>query len=321
MAFRVVLLAVALLMLALSTQQTVEAKSPSFILTGGELGEYAAVVYPPWPEGPYKPFGAPASQLVSIVGPEELSALRYEIYEPGPYQAVYGPDYHYYPAERILYDTEYDHWFDVLSEWAAFMESAIDEALAERARGELEAGPLAAGLRQYHIPDGAIWLRAYAAGEEIEYSASLSFGRCPECIGIVGRPEQFVMRDMVATLGNAPIAGGSQRDPSYVLEYYASYGGGGSGGVAGFYAPPVDDTNGRFWPPAYMHNPGVAYFETTPGFDAAIARALADPYARAPEASAIGTDDSGFRATAVGAALLAVVLGVGVIGGFARRRG
>ena len=320
MVYRLLGIVAALVLLALNTN-TASAKQPSFIITGGELGEYAAVVSSPWPEGPYLPFGAPVSQLELMPSPDVASSLRYDVYGSGPYGAASGPSYHYYPAGRILYDIEYDHWFDVLPDWAAFMESAIDEALAEQERGELEVGPIAAGLRQSRIPDGSLWLRSFTAGEWSPYEGDLGFGSCPVCIGLVGRPEQFAMRDMLETLSREPITTPLLRLPAYSIEFYSAVGRGGVGGTVGFYAPQEAGEPGRFWPSGYNNDPEAPYYETTTGFDAAIEAALAGPYARAPETSGIGTDDFGSSATAAGAAVLAVVLGVGVVGGFARRRG
>ena len=210
------------------------------------------------------------------LGLRGLLLVRYEIYDSGPYRGVNGPDYYYYPAERLLYEIEFDRWYYALSNWAAFMESAIDDALAEKARGELEIGPIAAGLWQLGLPNGSVWLRPYAADEGSGYEWSLSSGRCPGCVGLPRGPEQFVLRDMVATLSREPITTPSSRPPAYAIEYYTVLGEGGSGGLVGFYAPPQDGEAGRFWPPAYYaHDPNEPYFETTPGFDDTITRALA----------------------------------------------
>ncbi len=46
MGYRLLGFAAALLMLSLSAQQTAEAKPPRYIITGGELGAYAAHIEP-----------------------------------------------------------------------------------------------------------------------------------------------------------------------------------------------------------------------------------------------------------------------------------
>ena len=278
MAYRLLGIVAALVLLALNTN-TASAKQPSFIITGGELGEYAAVVSSPWPEGPYLPFGAPMSQLELMPSPDVAPSLRYDVYNGGLFGVASGPSYHYYPAGRILYDAEYDRWFDVLPDWAAFMESAIGEALAERERGELEIGPIAAALRKSRIPEGTVWLRSYSPGEGLEhafaYETSLSFDRCPECTPLPRGAEQFAMRDMVETLSREPITKPSSRPPAYAMEYYSAVGRGGVGGLVGYYAPPEGGEPGRFWPPGYKNDSGEPYYETTPGFDRTISNAFA----------------------------------------------
>ncbi len=102
MAHRLLGIVAALILLGLTTN-SVSAKQPSFIITGGELGEYAAVVWVPSPEGSYIPeIGVPTSQLVRTDGEPPALSLHYDLYGSGPFRAALGPDYVYYPAERRL---------------------------------------------------------------------------------------------------------------------------------------------------------------------------------------------------------------------------
>ena len=281
MAYRLLGIAVVLALLALNTSSA-SAKQPSFILTGGELGEYAAHVSSPLPQGLYLVFGAPVSQLALTQAPNSEPTLRYAIYDSGPYAAWKGPGYYYYPTTRLLQRLDKDRWYDVLPEWAAFMDSAIEDALAEKARGELEIGPIAAGLRQSRIPKGTLWLRPNAGGEGSSYSA-LSFGRCAGCAPLLGSAEEFVMRDLAAMLSKGPTTDHSPRGPAYAIEYFASYGQGGVGGLVGFYAPPEDGGPGRFWSAGYNYDTEEPYFKATAGFDAVIARALDASQEQPPE--------------------------------------
>ena len=83
MGYRFIGIVMVLVLLALNTSGA-SAKSPSFILTGGELEDYAAPVVSPFPEGPYLVFGAPTSQLVATPSPETAPSLRYAVYHSGP---------------------------------------------------------------------------------------------------------------------------------------------------------------------------------------------------------------------------------------------
>ena len=328
MAFRLLGIVTVLALLVVNPSGA-SAKQPSFILTGGELGEYAAHVSSPLPQGPYLVFGAPVSQLALTQAPSSEPSPRYAIYDAGPYAAWKGPSHYYYPTTRLLHslDLDKDRWYDVLPEWAAFMDSAIEEALAQKGRGELELGPIAAGLRQSWIPRGTLWLRPNAGGEGSSYSAS-SVSRCAGC-AFLGPAEEFVMRDLAAMLSKGPTTDHSPRGPAYAIEFFASYGRGGVGGLVGFYAPPEDGESGRFWPPGYNYDTETPYFEATAGFDAVIASALSGPQTN-PQSSELESQvqaarpDRGVpRSTmfgAIAAGALAVLVGISVRT-LVRRRG
>ena len=82
------------------------------------------------------------------------------------------------------------------------------------------------------------------------------------------------MRDLVAMLREGPTTDHSPSGPVYAIEFFASYGRGGVGGLVGFYAPPEEGDSGRFWSPGYNYDTEEPFFETTLGFDAVIVRAL-----------------------------------------------
>ena len=325
MAYRLLGIVTVLVLLALDPSGA-SAKSPSFILTGGELGEYAAHVFSPLPQGPYLVFGAPVSQLTLTQAPGGEPSPRYAIYDSGPYAAWNGPNHYYYPTARLLHTLTQDRWHDVLPEWAAFMDSAIETALAEKGRGELEVGPIAAGLRQSRMPKGTLWLRP-SVGRDGSSFSSLSFGRCGGCAPLLGSAEEFVMRDLAAMLSKGPTTDHAPRGPAYAIEFFASYGRGGVGGLVGFYAPPEDGESGRFWPPGYNYDTETPYFQATAGFDAVILRALEGRDNQPPELpspiQAARPDRGVPRSTmfgAIAAGALAVLVGISVRT-LVRRRG
>ena len=127
------------------------------------------------------------------------------------------------------------------------------------------------------------------------------------------------MRDLAAMLSKGPTTDHSPRGPAYAIEYFASYGRGGVGGLVGFYAPPEDGESGRFWPPGYNYDTETPYFEATAGFDAVVASALSGPQPEpqsselASRVQAAGPDRGVPRSTmfgAIAAGALAVLVGV-----------
>ena len=91
------------------------------------------------------------------------------------------------------------------------------------------------------------------------------------------------------------------------------------GGLIGFYAPPEEGGPGRFWSAGYNYDTEEPYFETTPGFEAVIARALDASQEQPPELASriqVTRPDRGLpRSTMIGASAavaLAVLVGVSV---------
>lgn len=250
-----------------------EAKGATYILAGGELGRYAVMIGTP--QGSW----LPGEHDHEVEPPRQPSSLVYDMYASYGNLAVShqlangGPELRYYPELRLLQRSQPDSWYRLAPETAAFLDAAIEEALAKRGRGELEKGPIAADFRARHLPEVRYWLRPSTAVDESPGVPALA--GCAECIGLAGPREAFIMRDLVEVLSQAPKAHGRLPEASaFLIEYEGivepPYGG--IGGRLGHYDPPAGDAPGRFWPGGYSLD--MPYYETTAGFDAVIAEAL-----------------------------------------------
>lgn len=324
-----------LLAVALVAVRDAEAKGGiGVIITGGELGAHAAYGVAPFPaEGPYFPDGWPISTTENalVEPPAKLPQLAYDFYSAHvlPYQLADGPAQHYYPELRLVHqrrvaEQDADDWYEVTPETAASIEATIDDALAHKALGELENDVVVASLRGRHLTDVTYWLRPYQPVTENDRSewSTASLSLCDECI--VLRPtDEFIMRHYVETTSRPPRTDGAARArPMFVIEFEGivlpPYGG--IGGRLGFYDPPVDGEPGRFWL-------GDTYFETTAGFDAFVAEALArvekEPSPKEAEVEERSSVTGGTLPTAMliaGLAAASVAAG-GAAVAYARRRG
>ena len=273
------------LLFCLTLEQAEGKSMTGFVITGGALGEDAAFVELPIPEGTYLPIGIPMSNLQAIGQPRQLPDLSYDLYGGG-LDLSGGPDYRYYPEAGLLYDTNYDNWWEVLPQGMTLLAGPIDDALAKSARGELLRGVVPAYLRFAHMDQAGYWLRPVQTGAlgagalGADYSATLG---CREC-AYIPDPGNFAMRDLVATLESTPVVSDEvDRGPTFYLEFYGQVGSGGFGGLLGVYAPPDEGQSGRLW--LAGRTTFDRFFETTPGFDDTAAQELRSVPPPAPDSS------------------------------------
>ena len=325
---RLLSVGVVLVLLAASTRDA-EAKLPSYILAGGELGPYSASFssLPLVADGGL-PGYLPSERDRVVVAPQRLPAIGYDLYPSYDLGVAHqlasgGPELRYYPELHLLHERRSDRWYELTPEAAAFLDAAIEDALAKKAAGELEEGPMAADFRARRLPEVAYWLKPYWTAHE-----NFAAGPCEDCAGLTGSREEFIMRHLVETM-SGPLRGPNGPTPElppFALEYYGivepPYGG--IGGRLGYYDPPTSDRPGRFWPGGYSGE--ALYYETTPGFDAfvaeAVGRASASPATLLTSAAAPDEGVSiGMMTVMSGLAAALVALGATAAVMFAWRRG
>ena len=307
--------------LVLVSARGAEAKLPSYVIAGGDLGSYAADFSalalvrdggsPGW---------LPGESAQAVEPPKRLPSLAYDLYPSYgnfavPYQlANGGPELRYYPDLRLLQRraADADAWYALAPEAVAFLDAAIEEALAKKAAGELEEGPIAADFRARHLPDVGYWLVPFSTVATNEGYIAPSLSGCDECTILVGSREEWIMRHLVETVSQ-PLQGPASARPAFAIEYYGIVlpPSGGIGGLLGFYAPPIGDGAGRFWPGGYSTD--APYFETTAGFDAFVAEAAS--YASAsPDAPPVGEQvQPASAATADGPAIWMMMTAAGAL--------
>lgn len=319
-------LAALLLVLSLSAD-TAAAKGPAYLLTGGELGSHAYLLDGFISDVDGTDWAASAGG-VRVDPPRTVPSLAYDIYSrygtfAVPYQSnVIGPEMRYYPGLGLLEKVRAQTWYQPPAEAINYFDTAIQDALALMARGELDNDPFVADLRDRRMHEVNYFLLPYSP-DSVSIRApdgpAALRGECESCLGLIANVDEFVFEHLVDTVSSRRTPG-SAMEPAYTIEYHGWFGSGGIGGVLGFYAPPTGGHAGRFWTGSNTYDQAAPYYETTAGFDAAIGAALAGPEFGAPASLATANDDD-IRATFFGAALLAAVLGVGFVGGIARRRG
>ncbi|MEX0786272.1 MAG: hypothetical protein WD939_06520 [Dehalococcoidia bacterium] len=293
-----------------------DAKTPNYVISGGELGEYAARFWDTREDGPF------TQSLERIEPPALRPSLAYDLYTSFgnfavPSQMAQGqPEARYYPDAGLLEYPSLNIWYRVAPHDVEFLDGVVADALESMRRGELEVGPVAADFRARSLDRVTYWLRPMSAiSLDDRYFASQpsSCEGLDGCFTITRSGERFIMGDLIETLDN-PQRPPDAVEPAYIIEYYGIVEPphGGIGGALGFYSPPAGGEPGRFWYDGYFYDQASPYHETTPGFDAALARAL-DP---------AGTDGGNATTTLAGvaAALGLVLAGAGVARGVARRR-
>jgi len=308
------------LAVALIATRGAEAKTPAYVITGGELGSYA-----------YHFFLGPEDESnfvdpsVVAEAPRPLPALAYDLYNSWgnfavPFQlANGGPELRYYPELRLLSRPADGAWMKVSEAGAASLDLIIAEALGGKARGELEASPVGADFRARHLAMASFGLYSYP-------EAGLNAGAIDPWLrgrrlGGIGPPESesFIIGELVATVTHVPKES-QEASPELVVSYSARVGDTGYGGVLGFYSAPKASRPGQFWDDGYLNESSWPYYETTPGFDAMIADAIAEPQSARPvEEGAAGgmTTAEATGVAAIGTSVVGAALATGV---FLRRR-
>ncbi len=281
MVLRLLGVCIVLVLISLSTHNAA-AKLPSYVLTGGELGAYASHFHVPIPEeGDSWPLGLPGEDARGVEPPQQLPALVYDLFPSYGNFAVPaqlasdGPELRYYPKLQVLHQRLPDRWYQLGPGTVAFLDTAIEGALVQKAAGELEMGPMAADFRARNLPKVEYWLRPRSLVATDDSNSSPDLGPCRECAVLVGSSEVFIMRHLVETAsGTLQQPEPTSEPPAFAIEYYGivEAGGRGIGGLLGSYTPPTDDHTGRFWPESYTQK--GSYFKTTPGFDSVVAAAI-----------------------------------------------
>ena len=297
---RVIAVLLLALLLALLLRDGAEAKGTTYLLSGGELGEYAMVLPGFIPDEDGTDWDAGAEGVLTPP-PGDAPLLGYDLYRrygnlAVPHQmSVTGPELHYYPELRLVHHVWYGNWYEMPDAAVEYLDAQIDEALAKKSRGQLEASPIAADFRDRSLQAVTYWARppsSVALGES--YASPMSCDGLDDCAVIASPGGQFIMRHLVETV-SGPVLGPTSDRPAFVIEYYGiilpPYGG--IGGLLGFYDPPSDGHPGRFRYDGYFHDQPSLYHETTPGFDAAIADALARQAAAAKEPGRASEDAPG----------------------------
>ena len=316
----------ALLLVLFLGIDTAVAKGSAYLLTGGKLGSHAYLLESFIPDADGTDWVA-SVEGVQVDPPLNVPSLAYDIYSrfgvfAVPYQVnVRGPVMRYYPGLGLVQDVWRQRWYKPPVEAISYFDSAIQDALALLARGELEDDPFAADLRGRRMHEVSYSLLPYSPGSVAlrgPGGPGAKRAECDACLGLISNVEAFVLEHLVETVSRMRTPD-SAVEPAYTIEFHGWFDGGGIDGFLGFYSPPADGRAGRFWTDS-AYDQETPYYETTAGFDAAIEAALAGSDTGPAPALATANDDDK-SATLVGAALLAAVLGVGVVGGFARRRG
>ena len=242
--------ALALLLAAVLATPEAEAKGTSYLLTGGDLGMSGALLSGFIPDADGTDWSA-AVECQNVSPPTTMPSLGYELYSrfgvfAVPHQRVHGPEMRYYPELRLVHHVRSDHWCDPPAPAVAYLDAAIADALAAKARGELDDDVFVADLRDRRMHEVRYWLRPSASIGTPETYSTPYLGRCDECTAYVHDSQEFALRHLVQTMRATPRRGADW--PAYAIEFEGFFAGGsGVGGLLGLYTPPSDGEPGRFW--------------------------------------------------------------------------
>ena len=270
----VIALATVSLLLCLTFGQA-QAKSPSYVITGGDLGPYA--MHFTFPDhGPL---------IRSVAGAPAVShgeGLAYDIHDGDViYDYVIGergPSYRYHPAQGIVEDVRAGVVYTLPLERARELDAIVANALSERLNDTLERGVLAAVLRASQLSEAHMWL----APENWERSTEVAM-HCPCEIPRMST-ERWIMQDLQQTLQGAPQAPTPNELPD--LRIMISFAGESGYGAFAHYRFPRGGAPGRLWVwPSFDYPLNNPYLETTQGFDAVISAALPQGTGLQPAAS------------------------------------
>ena len=266
LAYRLLGIVTVLVLLAVETSGA-SAKSPSYIITGGALGAYAAHIEPI--EGDLFSVHLPGQDSRAVVAPERSPGPVYEVWQPFGYLDLV-PVLEYYPESGLIRMDRSGDWYQAGPSTVSLLEQALDHALRQKEAGELEDSVTGAQLRAMRFPEASFLLRPYAVpGEGYNFQGS---GECLGCTFLSGPDETFVMVHLAEVL-EGPLVGLAPEMPPYAIEFeILEPPSRRIAGLLGMYRPPELGRPGQFWLQHYSRD--TPYRETTPGFDAVIARAL-----------------------------------------------
>jgi len=268
--------------------QTAQGKGFGIIVTGGDLGDFA------YPFGITTDDESSLTETDAIPAPDPVPPLAYDLYNFwGNFSVVFqknsgGPELRYYPEPRLLNRTGDAIWLKVTDRGAAVLDGAISEALAKRARGELEVDADIAQFRAVGMLDASYYAFSHApASPRTTIKPSMAAydpqgfydpGKLLNVDGPVVRltsnGAEFIRNDVMPILEGKPI-----RAPvaaAFAISYLTpAQGPPGGAGFFGYYASPDGGHPGRFWPDdAGYFGDSKPYFETTPQFDAFVRSAV-----------------------------------------------
>lgn len=164
-----------------------------------------------------------------------------------------------------------------------------------------------------------LWLKPYGdIGPLATYRPEAFCAQCAQ----VSHVDTFVTEHLLETLSRPPVRS-VRTSPRYAIESPMGKANSYSG-VLGFYSPPADDEPGRFWTDMYFwmdmyfSDHAQPYYETTTGFDAAVANALGLPQ---DDGTVFGASVFAWRAAIVAAGMAAglIVLSFAVLASRRRR--
>ena len=297
------------------------AKTPSYVISGGELGPYAYQFFG------FMDNGEPAEVDLApewpgsrqVEPPVTRPSLAYDMYASYgnfavPYQiANGGPELRFYPEVGLLHARSTDEWYQLAPDVAEFLEGVIRDALAKKDAGELEIGPIAADFRARSLDRVSYRFQRYPEDGFMEADIDQTPWFTHSADARIGGPasQAFAMEHLVQTVSRPP-AGPSNVPPEFVITYSGSS----IGGILGFYLPTRDGEPGRFWHDGYVYDKSTPYYETTPGFDALVEEALPSRLAgQQSEERTAATGGDGLSSALIAAIAAGVVVLAATAGG------
>lgn len=258
------LVLVTALALAVAGVRPAHGKGDAWIITGGELGDYATVIA-------FERDAPGTETLPEMTRPP--AEVPYDLYSAnGLFTTTAGfagePILRYYPKAHVLesLNTQWveQHWTRLAPQAAEDLGAVITVAIFRRDRGELALGLTAAN-----------WTWRDMSNVRYTFSPNRRPELGPGGAVAIDPPDsaELAMKHLVDTVSRPP-AGMTAERPAYTV---AVQGLGQSkwGGQLGSYSPPKDGQPGKFWAEGPAASGPSEYYAATPGLDAFIAEAMA----------------------------------------------
>jgi len=245
-----------------------EAKTPGYILTGGDLGEYAMHFYTD------DNLEIPGVDAVPVAAPAVWPGISYELYSSWPFTvarqlAEHRPLTFLYPVERLIHNPATGDWLKLsdriwygAESWSG-VQKAIDAARRGLEAGTLERGPVMAAFMGRGYGD-ADWDLFGGRGPEVEIlPANYEIGSIyrnglDPRRGEGGQPairitaDGFPLAALAASLSSSPLSQPGLPGPNdltYVVSASSrtSWNGIWHTPAFLFYSPPTATRGGRIW--------------------------------------------------------------------------